>query len=175
MRKLLLATQVSAIALLILFRPTPSDAQPAIQDVKSCMEGVYVLEEFKRDGEVFRPPQIAGRFIALNGTVTYIFHDRTRQTSQTSIVGIGKYTITASGYSYNYDDYTTYTHSAAGTTVSRQLPFQGRIRSFVPRLESDGMHLHGVEEPQNYHCTPDARTVSDGAGNYRKYRRIRSE
>ena len=34
-----------------------------------CMEGIYVLEEFKRDGEVFRPPQVSGRYVILNGAV----------------------------------------------------------------------------------------------------------
>jgi hypothetical protein len=76
MRKLLLATQFVAIAMLIFLRSMPSDAQQAIRDVKGCIEGVYVLEEFKVGGEVFRPPQIAGRFIVLNGALTYVFHDK---------------------------------------------------------------------------------------------------
>jgi hypothetical protein len=104
MTKLLLATKFIAITLLIFLKSTSLDAQQAIKDVKGCIEGVYVLEEFKVRGEVFRPPQIAGRFIALNGTVTYVFHDRTQQSNQISYVGIGKYRATASQYSYGYDD-----------------------------------------------------------------------
>ena len=174
MTKLLLATQFIAITLLIFLMSTRLDAQQAIKDVKGCIEGVYVLEEFKVRGEVFRPPQIAGRFIALNGTVTYVFHDRTQQSSQTSYVGIGKYTATASQYSYGYDDYSTYTHTDAGISVSRQVPFEG-MRSFAPALESDGMYLRTADRQQSFQCTPDGLTYSFGGGDYRKYRRTKSE
>ena len=174
MTKLLLATQFIAITLLIFLMSTRLDAQQAIKDVKGCIEGVYVLEEFKVRGEVFRPPQIAGRFIALNGTVTYVFHDRTQQSSQTSYVGIGKYTATTSQYSYGYDDYSTYTHTDAGISVSRQVPFEG-MRSFAPAIESDGIYLRTADSQQSIQCTPDGLTYSLGGGNYRKYRRTKSE
>jgi hypothetical protein len=123
---------------------------------------------------VFRPPQIVGRFIVLNGTVTFVLHDRTQQSSQTSYVGIGKYTATASQYSYGYDDYYTYTQTDAGISVSRQLPFEG-VRSFAPMLENDGMYLRTVDLQQSIQCTLDGLTYSFGAGNYRKYRRTKSE
>jgi hypothetical protein len=174
MIKLLPVMQFIAIALLMLLSSTPLDAQDEIKTVKGCVEGVYVLEEFKVRGEVFRPPQIAGRFIVLNGTVTYVFHDRTQQSSQTSYVGIGKYTATASQYSYGYDDYSTYTHTDAGISVSRQVPFEG-TRSFAPALESDGMYLGTVDKQQSIQCTPDGLTYSFGGGNYRKYQRTKSE
>jgi hypothetical protein len=176
MRNVLLAMRFIVMAMFIPLWNTPSGAQQAIQDVKRCVEGAYVLEEFKLDGEVFKAPQIVGRFIVLNGTVTYIFHDRTKQSSQKSYVGIGKYTVTASGYSYSYDDFTTYTHAAEGTTISRQLPFEGMLL-FAPALESDGMHLRHPEPPQSdFHCsTSNGLTFNFGAGNYRKYRRTGPE
>ena len=174
MTRLLIATQFIAIALLIFLRSAPLDAQDAIKTVKGCVEGVYVLEEFKVRGEVFRPPQIAGRFIVLNGTVTFVFHDRTQQSGQTSYVGIGKYTATASQYSYGYDDYSTYTHTETDVSVSRRIPFEG-MRSFAPALESDGMYLRTADRQQSFQCTPDGLTYSFGGGDYRKYRRTKSE
>jgi hypothetical protein len=174
MTKLLIATQFIAITLLIFLGSTPLNAQQAIKDVKGCIEAVYVLEESKVRGEVFRPPQIVGRFIVLNGTVTFVFHDRTQQSGQTSYVGIGKYTATASQYSYGYDDYYTYTHTDAGILVSREVPFEG-MRSFAPAIESDGIYLRTADSQQSIQCTPDGLTYSLGGGNYRKYRRTKSE
>ena len=174
MIKLLLATQFIAIAPLIFLRSASLDAQDAIKTVKGCVEGVYVLEEFRVRGEIFRPPQIVGRFIVLNGTVTYVFHDRTQQSSQISYIGIGKYIATASQYSDGYDDYSTYTHTDTGVSVSRQIPFEG-MRSFAPTLEGDGLYLRTVDGQQSFRCTPDGLTYSFGGGDYRKYRRTKSE
>jgi hypothetical protein len=81
-----------------------------------------VLEEFKKDGEVFRPPQIAGRYMVLNGVVLFMFHDRTQQSKQTSNVGFGRYTVGSTAYAYHYDDYAMYTHTAA------ELPYLDSLR-----------------------------------------------
>jgi hypothetical protein len=52
------------------------NAQTANQEIKKCVEGAFALEEFKKDGVVYRSPQIAGRYVVLDGTVSFIFHDR---------------------------------------------------------------------------------------------------
>src|ERR1700687_1776892 len=122
MRKLLFAVAVATAALLTV---NHANAQSPSKDVKRCIEGVYVLEEFKKDGEVFRPPQVAGRYVVLNGVVLFIFHDRTQQSKQTSNVGFGTYTVSSTAYAYHYDDYAMYTHTSAGTSVSRQPPWDG--------------------------------------------------
>jgi hypothetical protein len=139
MRKLLFAVAFATIALLIFLTSTPLSAQSTSQDVKRCIEGIYLLEEFKKDEEVFRPPQIAGRYV-LNGVALFIFHDRTQQSKQTSNIGFGTYTVSSTAYAYHYDDYAMYTHTSAGTSVSRQPPWDG-MRSFTLVLEQDEMHL----------------------------------
>jgi hypothetical protein len=138
------------------------------------MEGVFAREEFGKNGEVFRPPQIAGRYMVLNGVVLFIFHDRIRQADQTSYVGFGRYTISATAYAYGYDDFSTYAHAAAGTSVSQKLPFEG-MKSFTSALEQDGMHLRSADARQDYKCSPGELLYTFGPGNYRKYRRIKSE
>jgi hypothetical protein len=82
MRSLLFAITVVSTALLSFLKTVAVAAQPAVEDVKRCIEGVYVLEEFKKDGQVFRPPQIAGGWMVLNGVVMFIFHDRTQYPSK---------------------------------------------------------------------------------------------
>lgn len=47
------------------------------------MEGIYTIEEFKKDGEVFSPPQASGRYVILNGAVVWVLTiKRKRQSKQ---------------------------------------------------------------------------------------------
>jgi hypothetical protein len=171
MRKLLIAVAVATAALLTVHH---ANAQSSSQDVKRCIEGVYVLEEFKKDGEVFRPPQVAGRYVILNGVVLFIFHDRTQQSKQISNIGFGTYTVSSAAYTLHYDDYAMYTHTSAETSVSRQPPWEG-LRSFTTVLEQDGMHLRNPDEPRDeFLCSADGLVYTFGPGNYRKYRRTKS-
>jgi hypothetical protein len=170
MRSLLFAITVVSTALLSFLKTSAVSAEPAVEDVKRCIEGVYVLEEFKKDGQVFRPPQIAGRWMVLNGVVMFIFHDRTQQSEQMSIVGFGHYTLSATAFAYRYDDYARYTHTSAGTSVSREPPWEGML-SFTPVLEQDGMHLRTDDSPTNFLCWPDGLLTTLGPRTYRKYRR----
>jgi hypothetical protein len=169
----LIAVPLSIAMLMAIFASAPSNAQSSAQNLR-CMEGVYALEEFKRDGEVFRPPQVSGRYMILNGAVFWIFHDRTHQSKQTSNAAFGRYTITETAYAYRYDDYTVYTQTDAGVSVSRQLPWEG-MRSYTPALEPDGMHLRNADTRTDFFCSTDGLTYTFGQGDYRKYRRIKSE
>ena len=133
-----------------------------------------MLEEFKTGGKVFRPPQISGRYMILNGAVFWIFHDRTQEFNQTSYVGFGRYTISSTEYAYRYDDLSTYTHTDAGLSISRKLPWEG-MRSYVPVLEQDGMHLRNADAQQDFLCSTGELLYTSGSGDYRKYQRITSE
>jgi hypothetical protein len=151
------------------------NAQTANQEIKKCVEGAFALEEFKKDGVVYRSPQIAGRYVVLDGTVSFIFHDRTQQSTQISYVGFGPYTIDATAYAYHYDDYARYTSSSGGTSVSRQSPWDGMM-SFKLVVEQDGIHLRNAEAQVDFQCSPDTLLIILGPeGNYRKYRRLKSE
>jgi hypothetical protein len=161
---------LSSIALIAAFRPASVHAQAINQNVR-CMEGVYALEEFRKDGVVYRSPDVSGRYMILNGAVFWIFHDRTQQSTQTSTAAFGHYTISEGAYAYQYDDYTVYTQTDAGTSVSRQLPWEG-MRPYVPVLESDGLHLRNVGTQQDFFCSLDGLTFTFGQGDYRKYHRI---
>jgi hypothetical protein len=164
---------LSSIALTASFKPASVYAQPTNQNVR-CMEGVYALEEFGKDGVVYRSPQVSGRYMVLNGAVFWIFHDRTQESKQTSTAAFGHYTISEGAYAYQYDDYTVYTHTDAGTSVSRQPPWEG-MRPYVPVLESDGLHLRNLDTRQDFFCSPDGLTFTFPQGDYRKYRRIKSD
>jgi hypothetical protein len=120
---------------------------PCTSDSSLVLEGVYLLEEFKRDGEVFKPPQVSGRYVLLGGAVLWIFHDRTQPSKQTSFAGFGRYTIDGTSYAYQYDELEAYTQTDAGISVSRKLPWEG-MRSFSLVPGTDQVRLHSMLSPK---------------------------
>jgi hypothetical protein len=166
MTKLILASAT----LLALFASATVMAQGV---TPQCIEGVYTLEEFKRDGQVFTLPQISGRLVIPNGVVIWIFHDHTQQSAETNYAGFGRYTVNATSFAYRYDDMSAYTHSGTGISVSTQLPWAG-MRLFTPVTEQDGVHFRNADTRTDYFCSADELLYTFGT-NYRKHRRIKSE
>lgn len=137
-----------------------------------CIEGVYALEEFKRDGQLFNPPQVEGRYVILDGAVVWIFVDRTQPSKQSSFAGFGRYTIDGTSFAYQYDNFEVYTQTDAGISVSRKLPWEG-MRALNPVAGTDRVHLQNAESKTDFLCSSDGLTAGFGQGSYRKYRRLR--
>jgi hypothetical protein len=53
----------------------------SVADIKATIDGAYILEEWHTDTGVFRPPQVEGRVVFLNGAVVTILIDRPRGSS----------------------------------------------------------------------------------------------
>jgi opacity protein-like surface antigen len=151
-----------------------TSAASAQDSTLKCMEGVYLLEEHKRDGEVFKPPQVSGRYVILDGAVLWIFHDRTQPSKQTSWVGFGRYTIDGTSFAYRYDEFEVYTQTDAGISVSRKPPWES-MRSYSPVPGAGQVRLQHAESKTDFVCSADGLTAGVGQGVYRKYRRIRKE
>jgi hypothetical protein len=173
MRKPYPAVSLSATSLIAFFASGPLTAQQNSPGPK-CMEGVYALEEFKRDGEVFRPPHASGRWVALNGAVLWIFNDRTQASKQTTYALIGHYAISETAFSYQYDEAEVFTQTDAGITVSRKPAWEG-MRPYTQVQEADGVRLQNAESRTDFVCSAEGLTYSFGQGSYRKYRRIKSD
>jgi hypothetical protein len=173
MRKPFPAASLSVTSLIAFFASAPLTAQPNRPDPK-CMEGVYTLEEFKRGGEVFRPPQASGRWVVLKGAVVWIFNDQTQASKQMNFACFGHYAINETTYSYQYDDCEVFTQTDTGITVSRKLPWEG-MRPYTPVQGAEGVHLQNAESRTDFVCSADGLTYTFGQGSYRKYRRIKSD
>ncbi len=158
----------ASIAIALTSAP-PLIAQTNKPDAR-CLEGVYALEELKRDGELFRPPQVSGRVMLMEGTIIWIFNDRTQPSKQTSTTAFGRYTVDQSSFAYGYDEFEAYTQTEAGLSVNRKVPWQG-LRPYA--LEADGSHVRNADTKTDYFCSADGLTYSYGDGNYRKYRRLK--
>jgi hypothetical protein len=110
----------------------------------------------------------------LNGTVMWIFYDRTRPAGEISYSGFGRYTVNATSFAYRYDEMLTYTHSDTGISVSQQ-PLREGMLLYTPVIEQDGLHLRNVDGQSDYFCSADIIQLNFAGGSYCKYRRVKSD
>src|SRR6266850_3657098 len=67
--------------------------EASVEAMKAGIEGVYVLQERHRNGEVLRPPLIDGRAVLLNNRLMHIAHDRAQESNQTTLAGYATYIL----------------------------------------------------------------------------------
>jgi hypothetical protein len=54
-----------------------------ITELKSIIEGVYILDEWNIDEKIFRPPAVEGRFVILNGNIMTVLIEITQESKKT--------------------------------------------------------------------------------------------
>lgn len=136
---------------------------------KEGIEGIYVLQELQRNGEIFRPPVVDARFVLLNGRFVFISHDRTKEPNKTTVAGYGVYVLEAGTFSYRYEGFSVITQTADGTSVSENNPWEG-LRTFAASVESNEIRYRAINGPQEYVFNADGMSYSDGK-QMRVYRR----
>ncbi len=141
-----------------------------VEALKAGIEGVYALQEWHRNGEVFRPPLIDGRAVLLNGRIVFIVHDRTQESNKTTVAGYGTYILEPEKFSYSYEGWTVVTQTAAGTSVSETLPWEG-LRTFAASIENNEVRFRATNGPQEFWFNADGSSYSDGK-QMRVYRRV---
>ena len=97
----------------------------SVVDIKATIDGAYILEEWHTDTGVFRPPQVEGRVVFLNGAVVTILIDKIRQERQVTVAEFGVYELREGTFSYRYDNASTFTHLANTINASSALPREG--------------------------------------------------
>ena len=140
-----------------------------VDALKEDIEGIYLLQELHRNGEIFRPPSVDARFVLLNGRFVFIAHDRTKEPNKTTVAGYGVYVLEPGTFSYRYEGFSVVTQTADGTTVSEKLPWEG-LRTFAARVESNEIRYRAIDGPQEYLFNADGMSYSDGK-QIRVYRR----
>ena len=89
--------------------------------VDAFREGMYVLQEWHRNGEIFRPPLVDARFLLLNGRFMFISHDRAKEPNKTTVAGFGVYVLEPGTVSYRYEGFSVVTQTADGATAPEKL------------------------------------------------------
>ena len=65
----------------------------SIAEIKAGIDGAYILEEWHTDAGVFRPPQVEGRVVFLNGAVVTILIDKMQEERQVTVAEFGIYEL----------------------------------------------------------------------------------
>ncbi len=108
-----------------------------LDKLNAIVSGAYELEEWHENGAVLRPPQVDGRAVAVNGTITTIIHNRSQPDKQITAVLVGNYVLGNARFAYQYQDTAIYTECAAGISVSRKPLWEG-MRSFSASVTASG-------------------------------------
>ncbi len=145
---------------LVLFGAFAQAEEASVEAIKARIEGVYVLEEWHRNGEVDHPPLVDFRTVLLNGRIMYFGHDRANETNKRTIAGFGTYILEPGKFSYSYESQSWVTETPSGVTVSEKLLFEG-LRTFAVTIENNEFHFRATNGPQEFRFTPDGMSYGD--------------
>jgi hypothetical protein len=161
---------LATVAIAICGSPVVANQIP-MDNIRALTSGVYELEEWHIDGAVLRPPQVQGRFILLNGTITTILHNRTVPMTQTTSVFVGTYVLDTVHFSYGYQDASIFSEAPSGISSSHKLPWEG-VRSFAHIASPDGVLFRSENGQLQFLFTSAGTTYSENGQTLRVWRRI---
>jgi hypothetical protein len=98
-------------------------------EIKAAIDGAYILEEWRIDENVFRPPQVEGRVVFLNGAVVSILINKAKEDRQFTVALFGIYQLSSELFSYRYDNSSIFIQTGSTITASHHPPFEG-MRDF---------------------------------------------
>jgi hypothetical protein len=146
----------------------------SITELKAAIEGVYILDEWHNDGQIFRPPVVEGRFVVLNGNVMTVLIDTMQESKKTYNAIFGVYSLTPSSFAYKYETRAGFTQTPDNISLSRAVPFEGKTREFTVKQEGNSVHLQ-FEDKAAFDFSPDGMTYSEGGKALRVYHRAKPE
>jgi hypothetical protein len=145
----------------------------SVSELKGAIEGVYIVDEWNSDGKTFRPPQVEGRVVYLNGVVVAILIDTMQEAKKTYGASFGSYTLTADSFAYKFDTRTVFTQTPDKIDLSRAIPWEG-MREFTVKQDGDSVRLQYGEKAE-FLFNPTGFTYSEGGKILRVYHRAKQE
>jgi hypothetical protein len=145
----------------------------SITELKAAIEGVYILEEWNIDGQIFRPPAVEGRFVILSGNIMTVLIDTTQDLKGTYTTLYGVYSLTTDSFAYKYETRTTFTQTPDNISLSRAIPWEG-MREFTVKQEGNSVHLQSGEKAA-FDFNPDGEIYSEGGKVLRVWHRAKPE
>jgi hypothetical protein len=119
----------------------------SVSEIKAVIDGAYNLEEWHSADRVFRPPQVDGRFIVLNGAVVTILIKKTPEEQRFTFIGFGVYELNEGSFSYRYDNVSRFIQKEGAINESHELPFVG-MRDFDITEEGGTIRLRSQSSEQ---------------------------
>ena len=143
----------------------------SVAELRAVIDGVYTLEEWHSDGQVLRPPQVDGRFVLMNGTVTTVLLNDAQEANRTSNAQFGTYVLDETSFSYGYDTRSSFTQTPSNITVSRTPSFAG-MRRFAVSI--DGRVARLKSGPQEFIFTPEGMRYLENGRLLRVWRHVKA-
>ena len=135
-----LSTMILITLLMLPLACASTGQKRRLNEVKSKVEAVWILEEWHMKGEVVRPPKVDGRFIVHDNTCVTILLNRAVE-EPWSYYTYGNYTWDASTFSMQFVETSFFKESTSGITVSRKLTFDGKMKSFAISTENNKLQM----------------------------------
>jgi hypothetical protein len=146
----------------------------SVSEIRAAIDGAYVLEEWYTADRVFRPPQVEGRVVFLNGAVVTILIDKMREERQTTVAEFGVYELGAGSFSYRYDNASIFTQTESAINVSHGLPWEGMRDFDITQEEGATVRLRSRSSEQaEFIFNADGIRYSMGGKLLRVWRRSR--
>ena len=144
-----------------------------ITEVKTAIEGVYILDEWTIGGQTFRPPAVEGRFVILNGNIVTVLIDATQESKRSYNALFGVYSLTPTSFAYKYETRAGFTQTTDNISLSRVMPWEG-MRDFTVKQEGNFVHLQ-FGETAAFDFNPERLTYSEGGRVLRVWHRAKPE
>jgi hypothetical protein len=142
----------------------------AVDKLRAGIEGIYVLKEWHRNGQVLRPPLVDARTVLLNGRIMFISHYAAQEPDKTTVAGYGIFILEPGKFSYRYEGFSVVTQTANGTYVSEKAPWEG-LKTFAASIENSEIRFRATNGPEEFRFNQDGLSYSDGTQK-RVYRRV---
>jgi hypothetical protein len=140
-------------------------------EIKIAIDGAYVLEEWHINENVFRPPQVEGRVVFLNGAVVSILINNTQEDRKFTVALFGVYQLSQNTFSYRYDNSSIFIRTANSITESNKPPFEG-MRDFDITRDGATVQLQSRSpERASFIFDPVGQKYSEGGKLVRVWRR----
>lgn len=145
----------------------------SVSELRTTIEGIYILDIWNIDGQICQPPVVEGRFVILNGNIMTVLINTIQETKKTYNTLIGVYHLTPSSFAYKYESRATFTQTADGISLNRTIPWEG-MREFIVQQDGNSVHLQ-YEDKAAYDFNPDGVTYSENGKTLRVYHRTKPE
>jgi hypothetical protein len=144
-------------------------ARPLSAEVlRARIEGVWALEEFHRDGQVLRSPQMEGRFVLRGGVAAFIVHDLAQRENPTARGGYGRYVVERGQLRYGVEERTSLNQAGSSITATPG----GGLDTYAASAVGDTLRLRTANGVHEFLFTPDRQVYSERGQIVRVWRRI---
>ncbi|MGE3512918.1 MAG: hypothetical protein AB7N65_28990 [Vicinamibacterales bacterium] len=166
---------VALVALtLVVPQPYATSAQSGSPDqdlerTRQRLEGLFELEEWRADGKVLRPPQVAGRFAIRDGVILFMTVRKDLPVAET-VAGYGTYRIDRQGWTYGYTHLETIRAENEGPLTRTVRPPSSSVLTL--QWQGDMLIVIGQGTDRREYDR-DRFTSQLSGGDYRKWVRIK--